>query len=242
MSDLGKDINPSSVWNTHTFIFLNHRSLPTITGQVVRASFRENTPSARAFLSTMFFSIPGCRLRGEPKLFQRVNYAWITLLLFGRMLLFFSHRCRDVTWREIVSFCRLVLNPASLLRLHSHLCVLKSSIKGNEPEENENPKTQNYLLRQIRSRKGNIWLARRRMVGGVGAVHGWSGGEQPALCFQTEWCTPWGHCRRPNITDTSAHILSLSHMHAHKHTHVCLHLHGHSHKNHNIPLLLWMFY
>lgn len=68
------------------------------------------------------------------------------------------------------------------------------------------------------------------------------GGEQPALCFQTEWCTPWGHCRRPNITDTSTHILSLSHMHAHKHTHVCLHLHGHSHKNHNIPLLLWMFY
>lgn len=59
-----------------------------------------------------------------------------------------------------------------LLRLHGHLCVQESSIKGNEPEEKENPKTQNYLLRQIRSRKGNIWLARRRMVGGVGAVHG----------------------------------------------------------------------
>lgn len=52
------------------------------------------------------------------------------------------------------------------------VCVQESSIKGNEPEEKENPKTQNYLLRQIRSRKGNIWLARRRMVGGVGAVHG----------------------------------------------------------------------
>ncbi len=124
-------------------------------------------------------------------------------------------------WKENIQFC--------LLRLRGHLCVQESSIKGKEPEEKENPKTQNYLLRQIQSRKGNIWLARRRTVGGVGAVHGWSGGEQPALCLRTEWCTPWGHCRRPNITDTSTHTFSLSRTHACLHTHTHTHTHTHIH-------------
>lgn len=129
----------------------------------------------------------------------------------------FPFRSQDVTWGEKSGFSVSVFNLSltddiqfCFLRLHGHLCVQESSIKGKEPEEKENLKTQNYLLRQIQSRKGNIWLARRRMVGGVGAVHGWSGGEQPALCLRTEWCTPWGHCRRPNITDTSAHTFSLS--------------------------------
>ena len=122
---------------------------------------------------------------------------------------------------------QVLKEDACPLRLRGHLCVQESSIKGKEPEEKENPKTQNYLLRQIQSRKGNIWLARRRTVGGVGAVHGWSGGEQPALCLGTEWCTPWGHCRRPNITDTRTHTHTFSvftHMHAH--THTCLPAHA----------------
>lgn len=168
----------------------------------------------------------------------------------------FPSKCQAVTWGENRKKSGSVLRfpvrgwtedvQRCLLSLHDHLCAQESSIKGSEPEEKENPKTQNYLLRQIRSRKGNIWLVWRRTVGGVGAVHGWSGGEQPALCLRTEWCTPWGHCRRPNITDTGAHThsASLTHtcMHTLTHTHVCRHMHAHSHKNHNIPLLLWMFY
>lgn len=48
----------------------------------------------------------------------------------------------------------------------------ESSIENKKPEEKENPQTQDYLLRQIQGRKGNIWLARQRAVGSVGAVHG----------------------------------------------------------------------
>ena len=57
-------------------------------------------------------------------------------------------------------------------RSNDHLCVQESSVKNKEPEEKENPETQKYLLRQIRRRKRNIWLARQRAVGSVGAVHG----------------------------------------------------------------------
>lgn len=38
-----------------------------------------------------------------------------------------------------------------------------------------------------------------------------SGGKQPALCLQTEWCTPWGHCRRPYITGTRTYTRLPAH-------------------------------
>lgn len=149
---------------------------------------------------------------------------------------FFPHKSRDVTWGRgsAFQFSTSIQNKTFLsarkgLRLGGHLCVQEFAIKSREPKEKENPKTENYLLRQIQSRKGNIWLARRRTVGGVGAVHGWSRGEQPALCLRTEWCTPWGHCRRPNITDTRTHTHILLLSHTCMHTHTCLSAHACTH-------------
>ncbi len=144
----------------------------------------------------------------------------------------FPFKCQGVKWE--VRFCPSVLalslkkKSISSFWDYTATCVLRRLLsKGASQRRKKNPKTQNYLLRQIQSRKGNIWLARRRTVGSVGAIHGWSRGGQPALCLWTEWCTPWGHCRRPNITDTSTHIFSLSHTHACTHTHArtCMHTH-----------------
>lgn len=83
-------------------------------------------------------------------------------------------------------------------------------------------KHKNHLLRQIQSRKGNIWLTRWQEVVGFGAVHSWNGGwgGQPAFCLRTEWCTRWGHCRGLNITDkdTQAHARKNPRLPAHTYT------------------------
>lgn len=98
--------------------------------------------------------------------------------------------------------------------------VTTSSTKNRAAAERK-PQSSTYLSRQIRSRKGNIWFAKQRTLGSVGAVHAWSRGEQPALCVRTEWCTPRGHCRRPDITYTRTriHTFSLFHTHQCAHTH-----------------------
>lgn len=141
----------------------------------------------------------------------------------------FPYRSQDVTWGE---FCPPVMN-LGLNRLRGHLCVQESSIKGKEPEEKENPKTQIYLLRQIQSRKGNIWLARRRTVGGVGAVHGWSrgGNSRPFVSGQNgalRGVTAGGPTSQTQ-EHTHTHSPSLTHMHACPHTYMfactCMHTH-----------------
>lgn len=146
---------------------------------------------------------------------------------------FFSplYKCQDVTQRQTVksSFLPgLNLGFTQLSEITRPPVCSRVFHQRQRARGERKPQNTKLFIETNSEQEGKYLVCSAAMVGVVGAVHGSSGGEQPALCFRTEWCTPWGHCRRPNITDASTHTvspslflsLSLLHMHAHIHTRV----------------------